>query len=141
MKPEAMCCEPCAIGVVHVLQGIQNQNSNTLIYEKCCSYLSISILTQNRTLSGNVLPFRWYEMWNTEVKLPIIYEDSMSKNWLCELHQIVKPCIFRSLKGHHPKLPVTIICVFDIYNQNVFSMKPTVRFPIKIICLYHVFIR
>ena len=28
---------------MHVLLGIWNQNSNTLLYEKCCSYLSISI--------------------------------------------------------------------------------------------------
>ena len=36
-------CEPYTKGDVHVLLGIWNQNSNTVIYEKCCSYLSISI--------------------------------------------------------------------------------------------------
>ena len=36
-------CELVAKGAVHVLLGIWNQNSNTVIYEKCCSYLSISI--------------------------------------------------------------------------------------------------
>ena len=30
---------------MHVLIGIWNQNSITVIYEKCCSYLSISIFT------------------------------------------------------------------------------------------------
>ena len=32
-------------GVVHVLLGIWNQNSNTVAYEECRSYLSISILS------------------------------------------------------------------------------------------------
>ena len=31
--------------LLHVLLGIWNQNSNTVINEKCCSYLSISIFT------------------------------------------------------------------------------------------------
>ena len=35
--------QPHAKVAVHVLLGIWNQNSNTVIYEKCCSYLSISI--------------------------------------------------------------------------------------------------
>jgi len=35
---------------VHVLLGIWNQNSNTVIYEKCCSYLSISIFMQGQKL-------------------------------------------------------------------------------------------
>ena len=30
----------CAMHSVHVLLGILNQNSNTVIYEKCCSYVS-----------------------------------------------------------------------------------------------------
>ena len=31
---------------MYVLLGIWNQNSNTEIYEKCCSYLSISIFSK-----------------------------------------------------------------------------------------------
>ena len=33
---------------VHVLLGIWNQNSNTVIYEKCCSYLSFSIYSKDQ---------------------------------------------------------------------------------------------
>ena len=44
VKFEAMWAMPKSPkGAVHVLQGVWNQNLNTVIYEKCCSCLSISI--------------------------------------------------------------------------------------------------
>ena len=42
-----------AKGAVHVLQGIWYQNSNTVIYEICCSNLSISILTVQDRIHGS----------------------------------------------------------------------------------------
>ena len=51
-------CEPRTKGTVHVLQEIWNQNSNTIIYEKCCSYLSISIFSGAYHSTTNLL-FIW----------------------------------------------------------------------------------
>ena len=43
-------------GAVHALLEIWNQNSNIVIYEKCCSYLSFSIFTKkNKGHIGSLL--------------------------------------------------------------------------------------
>ena len=63
-----------AKGAMHVLLGICNQNSNTVIYEKCCSYLFISIFISKvakhvlyKASSHLVRLFSLFETWDGQV--------------------------------------------------------------------------
>ena len=79
-------------GGVHVLLGIWNQNSITVIYENCCSYLSVSIF---RSCDWSVSPIsellllgflkdhktkdhRWSQIWPIQINLywfgPTLYK-------------------------------------------------------------------
>ena len=128
-------------GAEHVLLGIWNQNSNAVIYEKCCSYISISIFIKNHFVVFTYLVnLFWLITEYPQIVLSIVVMNctfvglisttlfsnptivilgrilvQKKKGWI---NVITIPIVFLSLKSalHFTDLPTATILWFSDYS-------------------------